>query len=133
MARIVLRPSTDCRTYGTVVRLPWRVMSTRDLRHLFITLLAVGGLCVLPIALGAPLDLLLVAPLVLVALPLVLGRYVGEGAIERLARRVARRRTARRSVVVLSPRREWHLPQRTGALLAHAVGVRPPPAARSAR
>lgn len=106
-------------------------MTARDLRHLLLALTAVGVTCVVPIAFGAPVDLLLAAPVILVALPLLCGRYVGEDTIERLALAVAARRaTPRRAARAVGCRRgECALPPRAGALLAFSFDVRPPPAA----
>lgn len=105
-------------------------MTARDLRHLLLALTAVGVTCVVPIALGAPLDLLLAAPVLLVALPLFCGRYLGEDAIECLALAVAARRAgSRRAARAVGCRRGCALPPRAGALLAFSFDVRPPPAA----
>lgn len=87
-------------------------------------------LCVLPIVLGAPIDLLLAAPLLLMALPLLAGRYLGENALDRLVRFAASRRRPR---VPVAARSTAHGPRallaRGGALLARSLAVRPPPAA----
>lgn len=105
-------------------------MRPRDLRHLLLALTFVGVSCVLPIVLGAPMDLLLAAPVVLLALPLLTGRYVGEEAIERIARFIGTRAVSqRRAAGHLPARRGVALPPRAGALLAFALDVRPPPAA----
>ncbi|UUY06109.1 hypothetical protein LRS13_11520 [Svornostia abyssi] len=105
-------------------------MSSHDLRHLLLALTAVGVLCVLPIALGAPIDLLLAAPVLLLALPLLAGRYLGEETLDRLARVVAARRRPRTVAALLSTARGPRvLLARGGALLARSLAVRPPPAA----
>lgn len=109
-------------------------MPFRDLRHLLLALTLVGVSCVLPIALGATMDLLLAAPVVLLALPLLTGRYVGEEAIERIAQFIGTRAASRRRAPGrLTVRRGVALPPRVGALLAFALDVRPPPAAVAIR
>lgn len=107
-------------------------MSPHDLRHLLLALTAVGLLCVAPIALGAPVDLLLAAPVLLLALPLLSGRYLGEGTLRRLARRVVPRPRRAACAGVRTTRHRAVLP-RGGALLAGALAVRPPPAAAAIR
>jgi hypothetical protein len=76
------------------------------------------------------LGLLFLAPAVLLALPLIAGRYVGA---ERLSRVAARRVDgARRSVpALLAPRRCPRVPPRGGLLIAASLAVRPPPTAVS--
>jgi hypothetical protein len=83
-------------------------------------------------ALGAGGDVLLALPTVLCAVPLLLGRYVGEQRLERLARavRARRRRRAprdRRADLELGRRRPAALVPRGGALIAASLAVRPPP------
>ncbi|MBJ7518153.1 MAG: hypothetical protein JHC84_00535 [Solirubrobacteraceae bacterium] len=109
-------------------------MSSHDLRHLLLALTAVGVLCVLPIVLGAPIDLLLAAPLLLMALPLLAGRYLGEEALDRLVRIAASRRRPRARLSLPSAARGPRvLFARGGALLARSLAVRPPPAALAIR
>jgi len=78
--------------------------------------------------LGVHSDVLLAAPVLVFALPLLAGRYVGE---EQLARLVAAFRGAsRRAATTMAPgarRTERRLP-RGGRLIA-ALAVRPPPGA----
>lgn len=73
--------------------------------------------------------LLHVAPLVLLAIPLVAGRYLGEARIERLARafRPRRPRGARVPTAAI-PLRTPRLLPRGGRLIASSLSVRPPPA-----
>lgn len=102
-------------------------------RHLgFVSLLALLGLSVAVAhgVTGLETGLLHLAPALLLALPLLVGRYVGE---ERLAvlglRRVER---ASRAVVLLEarlPRAPRATMARGGALLASALAQRGPPAA----
>ena len=77
---------------------------------------------------GAHSDVLLTVPVLVLALPLLGGRYVGEEQILRLAAAfvAARRRpaTALHPTTAGAPQR---LP-RGGRLLAFALAVRPPPA-----
>jgi hypothetical protein len=77
---------------------------------------------------GVHSDVLLAAPVLVLALPLLAGRYVGEEQLARLAAAfvVARRRpgAALAPAVRRAPRR---LP-RGGHLIAASLAVRPPPA-----
>lgn len=109
-------------------------VSSHDLRHLLLALIAVGVLCVLPIVLGAPVDLLLAAPALLLALPLLSGRYLGEDALDRLVRmtRPVPRRRARASLRPTAAG-DGVLFARGGTLLARSLAVRPPPAAPAIR
>jgi hypothetical protein len=97
-----------------------------DKRALGITLCWVAGLAVT----GATDALLFMAPALLILIPLVGGRYIGEELIVKLAsrRRPRPRRSARRATprpVFLSP--IW-LP-RGNRLIAFSLSKRPPPAA----
>ena len=104
-------------------------MPARDQRLLVLSAAVAAALaCLLALA-GHPELLAYAAPLLVVGLPLVLGRYLGEETLERLRSRpdprmrhphpVAARRAGRR-VVALVPR---------GArLIAHALAERGPPA-----
>lgn len=103
-------------------------MTPHDLRQLLLALTAVGAVCVLPITLGAPVDLLLAAPLLLLALPLLAGRYVGEEALRRLARADGGPRRPRSRSTTGMARRAVAIVPRGGALLATSLAVRPPPA-----
>jgi hypothetical protein len=74
-------------------------------------------------------DVLLSAPVLVFALPLLAGHYVGEERLARLA--AAFLGSRRRPAVTIAPhvrRRERRLP-RGGRLIAAALAVRPPPAA----
>ena len=102
-------------------------MTARD-RHLLLGLAAlVLALMCLPLA-GVHSDVLLAAPVLVLVLPLLAGRYVGEERLARLAAAFApaRRRPAAalRPAVARAPR---VLP-RGGRLIATALAVRPPPA-----
>jgi hypothetical protein len=77
---------------------------------------------------GGQSGLLYLAPAVVLALPLLLGRYVGERQLVELAARPpapARRRAIR----VESPRSYARVMQRGGRLVASGMAKRPPPAA----
>lgn len=76
---------------------------------------------------GAEHALLFLAPALLIAIPLLGGRYVGEELIARLVRRRGRRRP--RPVRALVARRAAAAPvaPRGAALLALGLAVRPPP------
>jgi hypothetical protein len=78
---------------------------------------------------GVHSDVLLVAPVLVFALPLLAGRYVGEEQLARLAAayRGARRRPAG-TIAPRARRSESRLP-RGGRLIASALAVRPPPGA----
>lgn len=109
-------------------------MTPHDLRRLALALTAVGLCCVLPIVLGAPVDLLLAAPVLLLALPLLSGGYVGEELLHRLARAGMPRRPRRRAGSAARPARPARtLVPRGGALIAASLAVRPPPAAACVR
>jgi hypothetical protein len=73
------------------------------------------------------------APVLVLALPLLRGRYVGEDRLARLAARVRRRPLRPRSVAAPAVRRRSlrALP-RGGRLIAHALAGRPPPLRASA-
>jgi hypothetical protein len=73
-------------------------------------------------------DLLLLAPVLLLAVPLALGRYVGEDALERLRAAVHRPRALRAPVAAPRPRCAPVLAVRGGRLIGAALAVRPPPA-----
>ncbi len=79
--------------------------------------------------------LLYAAPLLVMLLPLLAGRYVGEDRLARLAGTVRRRR--RRPVVAVglpaSARRVVSFVPRGGRLIASSLAVRPPPASVVAR
>lgn len=109
-------------------------VTPHDLRRLALALTAVGLCCVLPIALGAPVDLLLAAPVLLLALPLLSGGYVGEELLQRFARSGASGRPRRRARAAGLPARPARtLVPRGGALIAASLAVRPPPLAATVR
>jgi hypothetical protein len=72
-------------------------------------------------------ELLFFLPLLVVVLPLIGGRYWGEGTLERLRER--RAQPARASTdLVLPVRRITRAVIRPGALMGMSLAVRPPPA-----
>jgi hypothetical protein len=69
------------------------------------------------------------APVLMLLLPLLGGRYVGAERLERLARRRRRRPERARPTPALEPRRfDQSLLPRGGRLIGRALAVRPPPA-----
>lgn len=77
---------------------------------------------------GCQSGLLYLAPALVLALPLLLGRYVGEEQLVELAgRRPAEPR--RRALRVASPRSRARVMQRGGRLVASGMAKRPPPRA----
>ena len=107
-------------------------MARRDLR----LLLGLTGLTVALVAVqwltGA--DVLLASPALVLALPLLAGRYVGEERIARLAARfVAPARRAASRLTARLPRAPRALVPRGGRLLACSLAERGPPAALAAR
>jgi hypothetical protein len=79
---------------------------------------------------GSQADLLYLAPALVLALPLILGRYVGEEQLAGLASR-ARTRPRRGVSRVTGPRSYARVMQRGGRLVASGMAKRPPPAAAS--
>jgi hypothetical protein len=78
---------------------------------------------------GVHSDVLLAVPVLLFALPLMAGRYVGEERLARLAAAfVAARRRPAGSVRTTARRFPLAVP-RGGRLIAASLAVRPPPAA----
>jgi hypothetical protein len=89
-------------------------------------------LAVLQSVTGVSPDVLLAVPALLLLLPLLAGRYVGEDGLARLAAREAAAR--RRSPASLGTRRRApRVLPRGGRLIAAALAERGPPAALAAR
>lgn len=88
-------------------------------------LVVAAAVCAVP---GVATGLLFLAPALLLAVPLLAGRYVGERAVARLVAARARPRRSRGAA-----RRTPGLPAapfpRGGQLIAWSLAVRPPPAA----
>jgi hypothetical protein len=107
-------------------------MARRDLR----LLLGLTGLTVALVAIQAltGAEVLLASPALVLALPLLAGRYVGENRIARLAARlVAPVRRALRRLTARVPRAPRALLPRGGRLLACSLAERGPPVALAAR
>ena len=102
-------------------------MTRRD-RQLLIGLAAFALLLASLTLVGVPSDVLLTVPALVLALPMLAGRYVGEEQLARLAVAfvVARRRPA--SQPTRTTRRALRCLPRGGRLLACSLAVRPPPA-----
>ena len=102
-------------------------MDCRDRRLLFV-LVATTLAAASAVLLGMHSDVLLALPVVLFALPLLAGRYVGEERLARLA--AAFVSPHRRSYHAPSTaRRSPHALPRGGTLIAASLAVRPPPVA----
>ena len=103
-------------------------MPRRDQRILFGLAALTVLLAVLQSVTGMSGDVLLAAPALVLLLPLLAGRYVGEDGIARLGTRLAPPR--RRTVVALAPlpRRAPRVLARGGRLIAVALAQRGPPA-----
>ncbi len=102
-------------------------MTRRDRQLLF----ALAGLTLALASLtlfGIHSDVLLIAPVLVFALPLLAGRYVGEEQLARLA--AAFELVRRRPASVLAPHAGGprQILPRGGRLLACSLAVRPPPA-----
>jgi hypothetical protein len=81
---------------------------------------------------GCHSGLLYLAPALVLALPLLLGRYVGEEQlVELAARQPARAR--RRALRLAGPRSYARVMERGGRLVASGMAKRPPPARALAR
>jgi hypothetical protein len=104
-------------------------MPARDQRLLALSAAVAAALaCLLALA-GHPELLAYAAPLLVVALPLVLGRYLGEETLDRLRARPKRRaRHPLRATLPLSGRRTAALVPRGARLIAHSLAERGPPA-----
>jgi hypothetical protein len=103
-------------------------MPGRDRRLLLVSAVAMSALLLVAAAAGHAELLAYAAPLFLLAVPLLAGRYVGEERLERLRVRGLRARR-RRTAVAVRPvvRRSDALLPRGGRLIAEALAVRPPP------
>lgn len=103
-------------------------MTRRDRQLLF----ALAGLALLLASLtlvGVHSDVLLSVPVLVLALPLLAGRYVGEEQIARLAAAfVALRGRPASALAPIAARRTRQGLPRGGRLLACSLAVRPPPA-----
>lgn len=105
------------------------VMLPRRDRRLLVGLTCLTlGLTALVAMGGVPTEALVLAPLVVLVLPLLGGRYVGEDVLARLAAARAPRRRRRASAKApVGLRASRVLVVRGGRLIAAALAVRPPP------
>ncbi len=106
-------------------------MPRRD-RRVLLALTLLSSLCLLAEAAGMLTPTLLyAAPLLLVALPLLAGRYLGEDRFVRLAQgaRERRRRPVQRLSAPAGARWALRAVPRGGRLIADSLAVRPPPVA----
>jgi hypothetical protein len=125
------RPASEAATAPAGQRVVFAAMPRRALKLLLaMCVLAAAGLLAGSVV-GMGAGCLFLAPAVLLALPLLAGRYLGA---ERLSR-IARARNPRRIKVTVSGRpRPWgSVPPRGGLLIAASLAVRPPPAIAAAR
>ena len=101
-------------------------MTRRD-RQLLLGLAALTLALASMTLLGVHSDVLLAAPVLVFALPLLAGRFVGEEQLARLAEAfsIARRRPA--GTIASRARRAPRPLPRGGRLIATALAVRPPP------
>ena len=77
---------------------------------------------------GVHPDVLLAGPLLVIAVPLILGRYVGEEQLHRLRGALAAPAPRRRATAPATPRRAPLRVVRAGLMLARTHASRPPPA-----
>jgi hypothetical protein len=109
-------------------------MPRRDQRLLFGLAALTVLLAVLQSATGVSGDVLLAAPALVLLLPLLAGRYVGEDGIARLGALLAPvRRRSVHAVPAALPLRAPRVLARGGRLIAVALARRGPPAALLAR
>lgn len=78
---------------------------------------------------GATEALLFLAPALLIAIPLLAGRYVGEELIAKLAARAARRPRPPHATAPSAPAVAQVFLPRGARLIAHSLAKRPPPVA----
>ncbi|MEO8689224.1 MAG: hypothetical protein ABI611_13530 [Solirubrobacteraceae bacterium] len=105
----------------------------RDRLVLWLFALVVAAWMVAEALTGDRFGLLYLAPALVLALPLLLGRYVGEDQLVDLGGRAAARPQRRRAPRVAGPRRCARVMQRGGRLVASGMAKRPPPALAPAR
>jgi hypothetical protein len=112
--------ATACRLIG---------VSGRDQRLMLRAAVATSALLLVAAIAGHPELLAYAAPVFLLAVPLLAGRYVGEERLERLRGRRARPSRPRPAAGALPAKRQVvALLPRGGRLIAEALAVRPPPA-----
>jgi hypothetical protein len=100
----------------------------RDLRPLFVVAVLGVAFAAAETVTGLDTGLLLLSPALVLLLPLLAGRYLGEETLERLvARRAPSRRRALPASSPLPRRRPRAVVSRGGRLIAAALAVRGPP------
>src|ERR687886_538508 len=109
-----------------------RCMPRRDQRLLLGLAALTLAFALVQSATGISADVLLAAPALILLLPLLAGRYVGEDGIARLSAMVAAARRRPVAVRAAQPRRAPRVLARGGRLIAVALAHRGPPAARLA-
>jgi hypothetical protein len=103
-------------------------MPARDQRLLISAAFVTAALLLLGAFAGHPDLLVFAAPLYLLVVPLLAGRYVGEETLERLGRQAPTRpRRVFTGGALPGIRRTAVLLPRGGRLIAEALAVRPPP------
>ena len=108
-------------------------MARRDQRILLALAVLSMALAVLQHVAGINPDVLLAVPGLVLLLPLLAGRYLGEDGIARLAALAARVRRPRATAISGAIRRAPRVLPRGGRLIAAALGLRGPPAALATR
>jgi hypothetical protein len=106
-------------------------MSRRDLLAMLALAVVAIGLAFAQQLTGLDADVLIALPALLLLLPLVAGRYVGEDGLSRLVRELPRRRHPSPAPAVRRSRR--HAGPRGGLLIAVALARRGPPGRLLAR
>jgi hypothetical protein len=99
----------------------------RDLRPLFVVAVLGVAIAGAETVTGLDTGLLLLSPALVLLLPLLAGRYLGEETLERLARRAPSGRRARPVSSPLPRRRPRAVVSRGGRLIAAALAERGPP------
>lgn len=108
-------------------------MPRRDVRLLLLLAALAVAWALVQAATGYDGGFAFMAPAILVAIPLLVGHYLGEDKLASLARRVQAHRAPRRAPRVSgSARAPQRLLSRGGALIARSLAVRPPPLALTA-
>jgi hypothetical protein len=90
--------------------------------------LLVAAWAVFALLSGVDTGLLYLAPALVLCVPLIFGRYLGEEQLAELAKR-SPRAAARRAARLAVPRSHVRLMQRGGRLVASSLAKRPPPPA----
>lgn len=102
-------------------------MLGRDQRVLLGAAVAASALILLAALAGHPELVAYAAPVFLLAVPLISGRYVGEERLERMRAGYAVRRSPKPGVIAAGGRRFPVLVARGGRLIADALAERGPP------